>query len=192
MGDRCSWDLVSGFDKTIEGYDTVLVITEFVSQNPFVYPLKSKSADEVAEKFLDYIALNGPPKEIQMDNGTEFINQVISALLLNCAVDRFTTSAYNPRSNGKTENYNKDFVKSLKKICELDRQNWHKYIPFTLLAYRTRVNTVTKFTPFRLYHGREANYFETWSCDDPAQHVQMIINRAIQINQWVEEDQLTR
>jgi len=187
--DRIAIDLVFGLDETPNGYIGLCVITEFVSQFPFVYPIKSKEAKEIAVCLLDYISINGVSREICMDNGVEFINQVVSELLLNCNIARYTTSIYNPRTNGKTEGYNKDFVKSLKKICELDRQNWPKYIPFALLAYRTRVHSVTKFTPFRLYHGREANLFETWSDIDPSKHVQMIINRALQIKEWVEEDQ---
>jgi hypothetical protein len=40
--------------------------------------------------------------------------------------------------------------------------NWTAWIPFCLLAYRTRVHSSSKFTPYELMFGRKINDFSRW------------------------------
>ena len=66
-----------------------------------------------------------------------------------------------PRTNGLVERFNHVFVESLRKVVDEDVENWIEYLPFVLLAYRTKINTSTGFTPYRLMFGREVNQFTT-------------------------------
>jgi hypothetical protein len=44
----------------------------------------------------------------------------------------------------------------------IDPQQWHKWLPYVLLAYRTRIHSSSGFTPFQLMFGREMNMFEDY------------------------------
>ena len=138
------------------------MFTEYLTKFPHVYPIKSKSADEVASKLLDYISIYEPPKILISDQGKEFLNEVVSSLSKVAGVDRIITSSYHPQTNGLVERFNQTLTNTLRRLVNEDSSNWVKYIPFTLLAYRTKVNSITKLTPFELFYGRTMNNFENW------------------------------
>ncbi|CAF1011955.1 unnamed protein product [Brachionus calyciflorus] len=83
-----------------------------------------------------------------------------SILRLNTA--KTITSAYNPRTNGKTEIVNQTIVSALKKQSALDPENWNKYLPYVLTAYRTRKHSSTKFSPYEMFFGRKMNSIRSW------------------------------
>ena len=104
--DRVGMDLTFGLPVTKEGFNGLLVITEYLTKYPYAVPIKSKTAEEIAEKLLVYISLFGPPKTILSDQGTEFNNAVVDKLVKATGVERRITSAYHPRTNGQTERFN--------------------------------------------------------------------------------------
>jgi transposase InsO family protein len=156
-----SW-LNFGFPKTKEGYYGVLVIMERLTRFPFVYPIKSKESIEIAEKLFDYISLAGPSKSLQSNCGTEFLNKIIDALLKSTGIDRKTSSSYNPRVQGLCENFNSVLAEALRKCGEKDKDNWHKFIPFVLMAYRSRVHSSHGYSPYELMFGKKMNHFDNW------------------------------
>ena len=153
-----------------------------------VYPIKSKEAIEIAEKLLDYIGLFGPPKIILSDQGTEFNNSVMTEMLNAVGIEHRVTSAYNPRTNGQTERFNRVFVDSLRKFTGVDSSKWNKWIPFVSLAYRSKVHSSTGFTPFELMFGRKMNTFEDWSSTIEGDVTESLINRSKEIKKLVEND----
>jgi len=69
----------------------------------------------------------------------------------------------------------------LKKHAEDNPDDWDKWLPFVLLAYRTRVHTTIGHTPFELMFGRTMNEFDDYSfTQDP------ITVRLFEIKQMVE------
>ena len=57
--------------------------------------------------------------------------------------------------NGAVEVANKNVKKIIAKATETYK-DWHEKIPFALHAYRTRVRTSTRATPYSLVYGTEA------------------------------------
>lgn len=103
---RFGLDITGGFPPSKEGHVMLLLIIEYLSKFVMGFALKTKSAQEVAEKLFEYIALFWAPKEILSDQGTEFNNQVVDALLKANYVEHRVTSAYHPRTNGLVERVN--------------------------------------------------------------------------------------
>ena len=101
--DRIGIDCVFGFPIDEEGHCGVLVLTEYLSKYPMAFPLKSKTAEEIAKHLWKFISIFGPPKEILSDQGREFVNQVIDELLKRTGIERRVTSPYHPRTNGLTK-----------------------------------------------------------------------------------------
>ena len=158
--ERVGIDLVFGLPETAEGYTGILVITEYLTKYPYAVPIKTKTAEEIARKLFIYISIFGPPKILLSDQGKEFLNQIINNLANVCGTERRVTSPYKPSTNGLTERFNETLIVSLKKHCEEDPKSWDKWIPYVLMAYRTRVHSVTNITPFQLMFGRPMNKFE--------------------------------
>ena len=179
--DRIGIDLVLGLPLTVDGYKGILVITEYLSKFPYAVPIRSKTADEIAEKLWTYISIFGPAKEIISDNGSEFINKVIDRLLAFSGIERRITSKYSPATNGLTERFNATLIKSLSKHAYENPQNWPEWLPFILLSYRTRVHSITGFTPFFLCFGRECNTFTEYNGFE-TNNILELSKRMIQLN----------
>ncbi|CAF0985550.1 unnamed protein product [Brachionus calyciflorus] len=159
--DRIGIDLVFGLPKTVDGYIGLLVIIEHV----FAYPIKSKTAIEIAEKILEFISIFGPPSEFLSDRGPEF----------------------NPQTNGKTERVNQTIVSALKKQSSQDPENWNKYLPYVLIAYRTRNHSSTKFSPYEILFGRKMNAIRSWEIKNGEDDESALIRRTAEIQKLSEQ-----
>ena len=105
----------------------------------------------------------GPSREILSDQDLEFNNRLVAKLLKATGIEHKVTSSYSPRTNGITERWNSILVNALRKHTENNNKEWDKWIPFVLMAYRSRIHSVTGFSPFELLFGRKMNTFGNWS-----------------------------
>lgn len=182
-------DLVLGFPESEDGFIGLFVIIEYLTKYPYVKPIKSKTAKEISWLLWEYITIFGTPKVILSDNGTEFVNSVVDSMLRMVGVEHRVTSAYHPRTNGQTERLNATIVSSLRKHAIEDRSNWDKWIPYVLLAYRTRVHTSTNFTPFELMFGRQMFGFKDYKGTEligNSDLTEAVYNRSLEIRKMVE------
>lgn len=161
--EKVGMDLVLGFPEDPEGFIGCLVLTEYLTKFPVVYPIKTKTADEIARHLLEYISFFGPPEVIVSDQGTEFVNDTVRSLLTNAGIEARLTSAYNPRANGHTERFNKTLVNILKKLSEDQPTSWRSWLPFAVLAYRSKTHSSTRVTPFELLYGVKMRPFSVIS-----------------------------
>ena len=159
--ERIGIDLIFGLPETNDGYKGILVITEYLTKYPFVKAIKSKTASEIAINLMEYISIFGSPKIILSDMGAKFVNSVIDYLLNGLGIERRVTSGYHPRTNGLTERFNQTLIQMLRKTTEENKLDWPKWLPFVAMAYRSRIHSTTKFTPFELMFGRKMNNFNT-------------------------------
>ena len=102
----------------------------------------------------------GPPAIILSDQGTEFNNRLVNSLIKATGVDHRVTSAYHPQTNGKVERFNALIPDTLRKFTAEDHMAWPIWIPFVLIAFRSKVHNTTKYTPFELMFGRKMNKFQ--------------------------------
>ena len=160
--DRVGIDLTFGFPTSANGNCGILVITDYLSKYPYAVPIKSKSAEEIASKLLEFISLFGPPKEILSDQGREFVNEIVSTLCKTLKIERITTSSYYPQTNGSTERFNATLANCLRKVTAEKPTEWDQWLPWILLSYRSRVNSTTGYQPYELLFGKKMNWFENY------------------------------
>ena len=79
------------------------------------------------------------PKEIVIDNGSQFVSQEFTQFLKVLGVKHTPVTTYHPQSNGEAER----MVRTIKENIKAFGQNWKKYIPDMLLAYRTSKHGTT-------------------------------------------------
>lgn len=188
LGDRVGIDLTFGLPETADGYKGLLVITEYVSKYPYVVPIKSKTAEEIADRLLVYISLFGPPKIILSDQGVEFNNTLVKNILTHSGVEHKVTSGYHPRTNGMVERLNHVFVEALRCQIGANANNWTNWIPYMALCYRSRIHSVTKFSPFELMFGRQMNHFENYMGSSANQDDNLSLSfRALQLKNMFEQ-----
>lgn len=96
------------------------------------------SSSELVSKFIceSIVTIFGYPLALISDQGTHFLNKIISTLLEEFMTDHPKTSAYHPQENRVIKGFNKTDTKFLIKICSIDKDGWDDKIPVFLWAYR--------------------------------------------------------
>ncbi len=168
----------------------IFIITEALTKYVYAVEIKSKTAIECASKLWLYISQFGPPNTIISDQGKEWVNSVIRELLKAVGIDHRVTAAYKPSTNGAAEKANQVIINALRKSTFENPYDWPKWIPFVLLAYRTKIHETTKFTPFELMFGRKINKFDEWTSETTEDEVEQINNRAKEIKNMIENTQI--
>jgi len=179
--DRWGIDIVGGLPLTDEGYSSMLVVVEYLTKFAWAFPLKTKSAPEIAAHLTTLICTFGPPLCLLSDSGKEFLNMLVDQLCLKFNIIKRHTSSYNPKVSGQTERTNQTLTRMLVKHADENPKNWPSLLNIVLLAYRTSIHASTKDTPFHLLFGRKFNQFENWIERDKLSHEKSIENRYVEL-----------
>ena len=114
---------------------------------------------EVASVLWSIFADYGLPKIMQSDNGTEFVNRVMSALTETYGIEHRLITAYHPQANGAVERMNGTIQRMLRKHLNAADNRWHAWLPFIQLAINATISTLTGSAPFALMFNCTLNCF---------------------------------
>ena len=136
----------------------IMVIKDYLTKYVCFIPLKTKTAQEVAEAFVgEFVCQAGVPGRLVSDRGNEFVNQLLMNISRVMGINKVSTTPYNPRADGFVENHNKTLKNQLFHMVDTLKQNdWDVYLPTVQLMYNTTVSLATGYTPMLLMTGREA------------------------------------
>ncbi|CAM5103968.1 unnamed protein product [Natator depressus] len=152
---KVAMDIVGPLSKTTRsGKKYILVVVDFATLYPEAVPLASIEADTVADALLTIFSRVGSPREVLTDQGSNFMSALLRCLWEKCGVRHDWASAYHPQSNGLVERFNGTLKMMLKTFMNQHPQDWDKYLPHLLFAYREVPQESTGFSPFELLYGR--------------------------------------
>jgi hypothetical protein len=150
-------DIVGPLPKTARKNRYIVVAMDYLTKWPEARAIPDMTAKSVASFFYeDIVCRHGCPKEIVSDNGSAFISKMVESLLEHHQIKHRLISPYHPQSNGLVERFNRTLCKALAKYVQLLEQDWDRFIPSVLFAYRTMQHNTTKYDPFTLVYGRQA------------------------------------
>ena len=194
--DRVHIDIMS-VGEAKDGAKHVLLLIDALSKYPIGYPLKTKEAGEVASKLWKTICVFGTPSILHSDNGSEFVNEVMTSMCQIHGIQRKFITAYRPQANGQVERLGRTVANVLRKCCGEEEEYWPEWLDFVLLAIRTTAHSATGLTPFEVMFGREfrplGNYhaLADWSQPDPDVE-ELLSRRAIMLRRLVGAEGIER
>ena len=148
--------LLRPFLKTPRGKTHLLVITDRYSKFPRTVALSKSMLFSVEAAFTHHwLFTYGPPRSVLSDNGPPFSNKFLQAACRILVIRNFFTTAYNPKSDGKTERYNSTFASALCAYVEDNLTDWDLYAPAVTFAYNTQVHSTTVMRSFDLVLSRD-------------------------------------
>lgn len=157
--DRIGSDLTIDFVTDLppsEGCTNIMVITDRLAKDIFLFGTNSMTADKCAKLFIDrYFRYHGFPRYLTSDRGSDWTSHFWKTFCeLTGIVQRLTTS-YHPQSNA-SERANQELYKYLRVFTCYAQDNWMSLLPMAQLALNARPNsTIGGMSPFFLRHGYE-------------------------------------
>jgi hypothetical protein len=152
--ERVGIDIVGPLPRTSQGHVHIVVAVDYLTKWPEARAIPDATAESVAKFFYeDIICRHGCPKEIVSDNGSAFISQLVEKLLQQHQIKHRLISPYHPQTNELVERFNRTLCKAIAKYVQLVEEEWDKFIPSVLFAYRTMKHNTTKYEPFKLVYG---------------------------------------
>ena len=152
---QIAMDIVGPLPKSKRGNRYLLVVVDYATRYPEVFPLRTFTADVVAEKLVEVFARHGVPRTILTDQGSKFTSNLLQELHRAMGVKSVRTSPYHPQTDGLVERYNRTFKELLRRTIESHKREWDVLIPYVLFAYREVPQESTGFSPFELVYGRD-------------------------------------
>jgi hypothetical protein len=149
-------DVLGPLPRTSTGYKYVLVITDHFTRWPMAFPMRDQKSATIATLLVERVFCeHGYPATLLSDQGSNFLSDLLAAVLKLFAVKKLTTSAYHPQTNGLTERFNHTLCTMLSHYSNSHTNNWDTYLPYVLFAYRTAPQSTTKSSPYYLLYGRQ-------------------------------------
>ena len=152
-----SMDFIGEFHPlTSKKHRYALTVTCMLTGYVFCVPLKTKTAEEVIQAYIDHIyAKFGGSLKILSDNGTEFKNKLFEQIAKELGVEyKLYTPSYLPVSNGRIEGFHA-FLKACIAKHVAPQLEWDALIPLACATYNFIPNEHSMESPFFLMFGRD-------------------------------------
>ena len=140
-------------DPRTSGNRYALVLQDYLTKWPEVYPVPDRKAETVAGCLVDLIWRHGVPSRIIHDLAAEFLSEVIQETAHLMGITQLPTSGGHPQTNGLVERFNRTLKQMLSKHVNKKGRDWDKLLGGVLFAYRSTPHQSTGMSPFYLLYG---------------------------------------
>ena len=140
--------------KSSKGYKYFLVFVDHYSKWTYTIPLKNKEGSSVATGLEKIIlpACHTLPQWILSDNGKEFKNREVSAVLKKYGIAQDFSPAYFPQNNGLAERT----IGTIKSLLRATGGDWEENLAATTIAYNSTYHESIDMSPADVMVGKTA------------------------------------
>jgi len=138
------------------GNKYIIVAIDCFSRLVDLYAVPDLSSEVAAQALLDWISRYGVPEEIQTDQGTQYVNEIIEQLIkMLGSTHKLNISAHSKEENAIVERANKEVMRHLRALI-FERNvvsNWSKNIPLVRRIINTSVHESIGCSPASIIFG---------------------------------------
>ena len=131
--------------RTSRGNKYVIVMQDFLTKWPLVFPAPDQKANRIARLLVDeLLPMFGVPEALLSDRGTNLLANVVQDVCQLLGITKLNTTAYHPQCDGMVERLNRTLKNMLRKHAVKFGNQWDRYLPGVLWAYRNTPHEATK------------------------------------------------
>ena len=147
-------DILPNF-PTSGGYDHIITAIDVFSRYLFAYPATRINATAVSKVIMDILCKHTYlPTTIITDLGTQFNAHVTHEIAGVLGIESKHATMKHAQTIGLLERTHASVKTHLKAATGEFRNNWHKYLPLTVLNQNTTYHASLGCEPSRVFHGR--------------------------------------
>ena len=125
-----------------KGHRYLLSVLDRTSRWLELYPMRTASASECCEAFIQWLARFGCPSTVVSDNGNSFVSRLWEDITKTFGIEVRYTPAYHAATNGAVERAHQTFKNGLKAALvamgDEHREHWMSALPWVLLGKRVQ------------------------------------------------------
>ena len=160
--DHICIDLGNFGTTSINGNNYVLVVVDYFSRYTILRALTDKSSETVAKALLSIFCNYGFPRKLTSDNGSEFVNAVMTQFVKMSGIDRRLSLPYTPTGNSVAESYVGICKRGVIKALHADGvapEEWDLYLDAIQYSMNSQYTRLHKSRPFAVMYNRQPNSF---------------------------------
>ncbi|XP_041083285.1 uncharacterized protein zgc:113436 [Polyodon spathula] len=150
-------EVLGPFPQSRRGNTSVLVITDYFSKWVEAIPIQKKESMSVAQCMASSFYRFGAAKTVFCCQSREFCDEVTKHLFDRWNMVHKVSPADHPLYTCLYDRSSDLLKEAIKQVVTEKQADWDDYLDPVLFAFRTSVNSTTKFTPFFLMFNREAS-----------------------------------
>ena len=104
-----------------EGHRYILTLVDYATRYPEAVPLRTCTAEAVAEALIDLYSRLGIPSEILTDLGRQFVSSCMQEVSNLLNIRQLTTTPYHPMCNGLVKKFNGTMKSMLRRLAANSR-----------------------------------------------------------------------
>ena len=196
--ERCWQELSVDFIEKLPAsgeYTAAMVVTDRLSKNVVIEPMKSTSTEEVARKLLSSVFRHHHlPRAMVSDRGTQFTSAIWRKVCEMLSIKRRLSTAFHPQTNGATERANQEIECYIRIFCTFEQSDWARLLPMAMIAYNNRKSNSTGMSAFFMTHGFHGEIIEQENHDrdpDRAPKSPIQVAEAL-VDKWTRATELAR
>ena len=153
--ERINVDSIGPLPEDKWGNKYIITIIDCFTRFVELYPAPDTTADVAARALLHFVGRYGSPAEIMSDNGSQYVNRLITEFCKLIGTEHPTSLAYSHEENGIVERANKEIQRHLKHIL-FDRNvlhDWSDCLPIVQRIINTTTHESIGVSPSQILFG---------------------------------------
>lgn len=155
-------DIVGPLERTQRGHKYILVVCDYTTRYPEVFPLCKVTATTIPQALFQLFSRVGIPQEIITDQGAAFLSKKLKQVYCLLGIKGIRTTPYHPQTDGLVERYNQTLKGMIWKYVAINGKDWDYWLPYLMFAYREVQQASTGFSPAFL------NCYTVWEASERA------------------------
>ncbi|KAH9078578.1 hypothetical protein Ae201684P_019659 [Aphanomyces euteiches] len=149
-------DALGPFPITPRENRYVLIFIDYFTRWPEAFAVPDLKTSTFTRVLIDEVLCRyGVPERLLSDRGTNFVSELAHSMYKVLGIDKLSSAAGHPQSQGLVERFNSTLATMLKMYVNSVQTDWDLYLPRLLWAYRTAYHETLGDTPYFCLFGRD-------------------------------------